>query len=283
MAKLSDRAILAQLSISVWTARRYDKRVSKATTDANNADASAGRFNKHLLPMSTALDDVQSAAREIRRFFYENTLPWGTEGIQLLPTANYLDFMASIREKKEAWHHLVTVFLREYEQLVADAPRFLGNMFDPADYPPADQIGRKFNINLELMPVPAFDFRTDVPEQDLEEIRRGVEARVIEAQATAMREVWDRLHNVIQKAHEKLADPNAIFRDSLVENIREVCNMLPKLNIMDDPDLENLRLQALIQLTPYGPDALRSDPVLRSDRAAEAKRLLDTMNSIMGV
>ena len=38
-----------------------------------------------------------------------------------------------------------------------------------------------------------------------------------------------------------MADPKKVFRDSLVENARELCELLPKLNMTDDPNLEAIR------------------------------------------
>jgi hypothetical protein len=97
-----------------------------------------------------------------------------------------------------------------------------------------------------------------------------------------MRDVWKRLHDVMQKAHEKLADPNAIFRDSLIENVKELCSILPRLNVMDDPALEEARLAAIAAIGAYNPDTLRHDPVLRSDKAREAKAVMDKMAGLFG-
>ena len=46
--KLSDKALLVQLSISQWTARKYDKRATEQVNNANNAAMTAGRYNKSL-------------------------------------------------------------------------------------------------------------------------------------------------------------------------------------------------------------------------------------------
>ena len=40
--------------------------------------------------MCDLLDDIKKKATLIRTKFYDNTLPWGVKGIQILPTANYL-------------------------------------------------------------------------------------------------------------------------------------------------------------------------------------------------
>jgi hypothetical protein len=90
---LNDRALLVQLSISQWTARKYDKRITKEVAHSNNTAVEAGRYNKSLLPMNDYLDRVHKKSTHIRNKFYDNTLPWGLEGTMMLPSANYLNFM----------------------------------------------------------------------------------------------------------------------------------------------------------------------------------------------
>jgi hypothetical protein len=96
-----------------------------------------------------------------------------------------------------------------------------------------------------------------------------------------MRDVWQRLFDKVQHIAAKCSDPSAIFRDTMIENAREICEVLPRLNFMDDPQLEALRLEVESQLLVH-PDRLRTDPVLRSDTAAKAREIMDKMNSIMG-
>ncbi len=106
---------------------------------------------------------------------------------------------------------------------------------------------------------------------------------VADAQATAMKEVWTRLYDRVKHMAEKLADPKSIFRDTLVENLQEQCTMLSRLNFMDDPNLEALRQQVEGTIASHHPDALRNDPDLRRDTAAEAKAIMDKMSVFMGV
>jgi hypothetical protein len=282
MAKLSERAVLAQLSLSMWTARKQDKRVTREAISANNASDGAGRFHKALLPMCEALENVHGSGREVRRHFYDNTLDWGLEGTRLLPSANYLNFMSELRQRKDDWDHLVRKFVRDYEPLVVEAKTSLGAMFDPTDYPDPATIADKFRINVNIMPVPESDFRVDVPEAEMEDMKRALESRLVDAQEAAMKDVWQRLYTVVQKAHEKLADPDAIFRDSLIENVKELCHILPRLNVADDEQLESLRLDALVKVGAVKPDALRLDPDLRSKKAAEAKAIMDKMSGLFG-
>jgi hypothetical protein len=278
---LNDRALLVQLSISQWTARKYDKKATKEVTNANGATMDAGRFNKALLPMNDLLDNVHKKATLIRTEFYTNTLPWGMEGTMMLPSANYLSFMTDFRKQKSEWQYLVNQFVQGYDQLVSDAKRTLGSLYNASDYPQRWEVAAKFDMDMAVFPVPSADFRVSIGSDELSRIQKDVEQRVKASQQKAMTEVWTRLYDRVKHMAEKLADPKAIFRDSMLENTREICALLPRLNFTDDPDLETMRQQVEATLLKH-PEALRNDPDLRRDTAAEAKKIMDAMGVFMG-
>lgn len=278
---LNDRALLVQLSVSQWTARKYDKKATKEVADANGTTTAAGRYNKSLLPMNDLLDNIHKKTTHIRQRYYDNTLPWGIDGTQMLPTSNYLQFMSDFRKERDEWNILVRNFVDHYDTLKEDAKRILGGLYDPADYPSAVDIRQKFHMDMAVFPVPSADFRVSIASDELSRIQQDVERRVAEAQTNAMKDVWQRLFDRVKHMAEKLADPKAIFRDSMVENAREICALLPRLNFTDDPNLEALRQQVEASLIKH-PEALRNDPDLRRDTAAEAKAIMDKMSVFMG-
>jgi hypothetical protein len=278
---LSDRALLVQLSVSQWTARKYDKKATQDVATSYGTTTSAGRFNKALLPMNDLLDRVHKKTTHIRTKFYANTLPWGMEGTMMLPTSNYLNFVTEFRKEKAEWQHLVDDFVNNYDNLKMDAQRLLNGLYNEADYPSSRDIVDKFKMDMAVFPVPNTDFRVAIGSDELTRIQQDVERRVAEAQTVAMREVWDRLYDRVKHMAEKLADPKAIFRDTLVDNLREQCDMLTRLNFTDDPNLEALRGEVEANLLKH-PDALRNDPDLRRDKAAEAKAIMDKMSVFMG-
>lgn len=283
--KLSDRALLVQLSISQWSARKYDKRVTQEIAQNFGASrgADVGRYNKNLLPIDDYLNDVHTKSREIRTKFYKNTLPWGLEGSQILPSKNYLGFIQDFRQEKAEWEYLVEIFVREYPRLKAEAKRIIpSGMYKEDDYPDVETMANKFKLDLAVFPVPSGDFRVELADDELSKIQADVEERVKSSESVAMTEAWQRIYTPVSKMVEKLSDPKAIFRDSLVENVQEICSALPNLNFADDPDLEAMRQEVEAKLANQNPDSLRLDPVLRADKAAEAKDIMSKMGAFMG-
>lgn len=280
---LVDRALLVQLNISQWTARKYDRKATQDVAINFNTTTSAGRYNKSLLPMNDYLDRVHKKTTLIRTKFYQNTSPWGIEGTFMLSSKNYLPFTNEFRKEKGEWQYLVDDFLNNYKDLKDNAKRFLNDLYNETDYPPQDVLAKKFSMDLAIFPVPSTDFRVAIGDEELAEIQKDVERRVMDAQNHAMQDLWDRLYKQVEHMTEKLSDPKAIFRDSMVENARELCSLLPRLNFTDDPNLENLRQQVEANIARHHPDALRNDPDLRQDTAAEAKAIMEKMKTFMGV
>jgi len=94
---LSQKAVLASLSISQWSARKLDKKVTEEIHARNHAEPHAGRYNK-LLIAREGLQKVQHAAGEARTFHYAMTQPWMDDGARLLPSALFIDYANRIRD-----------------------------------------------------------------------------------------------------------------------------------------------------------------------------------------
>ena len=280
--KLNDRALLVSLSISQWTARKLDKKATKEVADINRASTSAGRYNKSLLPLNDLLANVHQKTGVIREKFAKNTLPWGIDGTRILPSANYLQFMQDFRKEKAEWQTLVTTFLDNYEYLVAEAKRWLGDLYDEKDYPSKDSITGKFNMDMAILPVPSNDFRVALSSDELTRIQEDLEARMTSIQQEAKNDCWHRQYKHVEHITEKLSDPKNIFRDSMLDNARETCDLLTRLNITEDPNLESMRQAVERKLLDHHPDTLRNDFDVRQDTAAEARKIMDAMSVFMG-
>ena len=77
---------------------------------------------------------------------------------------------------------------------------------------------------------------------------------------------------------ERLNDKDATFRDSLVGNIISLVQLLPKLNIAEDQELETMRQHIEAKLTKASPDELRNSRHIRRKVAKEASAILDAMS-----
>jgi len=120
-------------------------------------------------------------------------------------------------------------------------------------------VRQKFGFNLVFSPVPeSGDFRLQVAEKDLSDLRQQYEDSFNSRLGDAMREPWDRLHKTLTAISEKLTevegDDNVKrrYHDTLLTNAQSLCGMLTHLNITKDPKLEEARRQ--LELTMLGTD-----------------------------
>lgn len=276
---ISDKAFLVSLSISQWQARKLDKRVTSDVAIQHGVHTTAGRYNKVLLPATDLLNRIHAKTSVMRKWFYTNTLPWGIEGTQLLPSYNLMTFRSEYAQHKAEWESVVRVFVAEYPRLVGEAKKNLNGMFNTSDYPDQSEIASKFSIDIALLPVPNTDFRVSVADEELEEMKNELEGRLKNAQDVAMAEVKNRLYERVETVAEKLADPTNIFKDSLIGNVVETCDLIKRLNFTDDPDLEAIRLEVENTIGKCNPDVLRLDPIYREQTCTMAKMILHSLKA----
>lgn len=283
MANIHDRAVLVALRISTWTARKLDKRVTDEVNRRHGASRDAGRYNKNLLGDAPEYRDLMRIAQQAREEHYKNTLEWPDEGWRLLPTSNFMPYTARLRALRNEFQAALAVFIGAYPALVERAKARLNGMFRAEDYPSVDSLRDRFRFEVEFGPVPAgSDIRVALPHEQLERLVQSVEARVAASVREAVASAWERLRECVEHIHERLADPKNIFRDTLIGNARELCDVLSRLNVTDDPDLERMRAEVESRLTQYDPQVLRSNPEIRSEVAQAADEIMARMRGLYG-
>jgi hypothetical protein len=224
---LSERAMLVALSVSIWSARKHDARISDKVAADHGADRSMGRYAKHLIPREL-LAAVNAANTALRDHHNLNTLAWGDDGTRILPAANYLGYQEQHQKLEDAFGRAVRDFVSSYPDYVETARKALNGLFDPRDYPDPARISEKFGVRRCFMPVAQpDDFRVRLGDAHVAHIRAEVEARNAELIDNANRDLWQRVHEVTSRLVERLSafqvDPvngSRIhpFRDSLIEN-----------------------------------------------------------------
>ena len=279
---LTNKALLVTLNISQWAARKLDRQESAEIARKHGTVDGAARVNKSLLPMAQSLDAIHKLTGAIRTDYYQLTLPW-TEGQGIIKADGYLGFTKIMSEHKRKWDNAVAAFIADYPKLREDAKFLLNGLYKDEDYPEPEVVAQKFKMDVAFFPVPdAGDWRVGLSDAEVERLKAQVTDRVMEAQGRAMKEAWQRVFNVVSRAHERLSNPDNIFRDSLIENARELCRILPSLNIADDPALEKARQDIEYNLCDYEPDDLRKNENLRANVSAKLAEIMAKMGPMFG-
>lgn len=278
MKDLTEKAILISVNISQWTARKYDNKVTREVNKKHKTK-DAGRFNKILIA-TEHLQTINQVAGKIRTFHYANTLPWSDKGERMLPSENYLQYTSKLAQLKDEFEIEVKKFVKEYPNMIEEAKQNLNGLFNEKEYPA--KIADRFTISTSFMPIPqADDVRINLSAKEVNSIKASVQNELHERFASAQRDIYARITDQLTKMRERLADKKGIFRDSLFENVLELVDLLPRLNVASDPMITAL-CKELKELY-CDPNTVREDPKLRKDKVKEVDAMLAKIDSFFNV
>lgn len=290
--------MLASLSISMWGARRHDKQISKEVADQHQTTETAGRYTKNLLPDEGAevYKAIVTAAGACRAEFYKETLPWLDSGSRILPATNFLHFSEVMKEKEAALKATWQPFFEQYPFLRARAKNTRGSMFNEADYPDAYELRERFDVELKFLPIPdAADFRVDIADDAVAAIKEQISKDQKSTVAKAMEEPYKELFDAVAHMGARLAGAKTCpcrgckgktfltdqFGDSIVNNMVEICQRLPRLNLTADPYLNAFIEQTKASLTGFQPDTIRASDQVRKTLAERAAEIAADMGGYM--
>ena len=273
---IQDSAMLVNLTITQWSARKLDRSTSYEVCDAKHADHDLGRFNKQIIP-KRYLKNIQQIVNKTRNYHYSNTLPWQHKGADLLPGRHYMKYVKNMGRLREKFEQAVNDFLDNYPTIIQQVQNNLNDLYDTTDYPQVEQIRNKFSMDINMSPVPSSgDFRIDINQKELDKLKAKLDEQVNAAQQAAEQELFSRLYSSIAKAVITLRVPQKIFRNTLILNIEDICNKVPSMNINDNQSLDLLAYRILSYCKKTDLDNLRDkdNPNYRSSTADDLEKYL---------
>ena len=279
---ITQKAMLAAVHISIWTATKHDRKVSRDVADRHGARERVGRYNKQLLMGAGKLEDLRTLAGQIRQHFYKITLPWSDEGFRLLPSHFLFDLTARMREFEVGFSLGVDQFLGVYPDYIREARAELGSLFREEDYPSVGKLREKFSVRLEILPVPTGDdFRVTMSAEEQARIAREIDENVRQSLTRGTEDLWKRLRDVVSHMVDRLNEPETRFHSTLVTNISDLVSLLPRLNVNQDPHLERFAAQIRDNLCNYTAQDLKKHDILRATTAAEAAGIMAQMDEVL--
>ncbi len=283
---LAAGSMVVDLDVHLWEGHKHDKAATREVLAQHGADDGVGKFVKMLLEGKhfARLQTLKSRARALHA---EMTLPWfDNGGGRLLPSADYDSYCdkmgAIVREFNE---EAVPEFVGMYPQRVNEAHRTMGSLFQPSDYPTMAQVARKFKMSYTFFPVPTRnDWRVTLPQAQVDRLVEAHEERMV-AQADTMRaDLAARIRAVVQHMVDRLGayDPESGGRlfASTVDNIRELANVLPTLNVLNDPTI-TATIARLHEVSRFSHETLKASPVTRASVAQKAAAIVDVMDTLL--
>jgi hypothetical protein len=279
---ITERAMLAAVHISIWTAVKHDRKVSREVAQRHGAYDGAGRYNKQLLHEAERLEALRSLAGQIRQYFYLITLPWSDEGFRLLPAHFYFELTTKMREFEQAFAQQVEEFLTVYPSYIDLVRPELNGLFREEDYPSTEKLRNKFGVKLEVLPIPSGnDFRVTLSEEEQARVAREIDENVRQSLQKGTEDLWTRLKAVVSHMIERLNEPESRFHASLVTNICELVDVLPRLNVNEDEELNRFAEEIRNRLCGFTARELKKNEILRAATVNDAAQILTEMDTVL--
>lgn len=283
MAKLSDKLelqyVLCAIETSVWTGAMTDNITSREVTSNKKADSDAGKFVKVLVKSNT-LARIRAAAGRARATLYTGSVPWLASS-HLVKAERMGELNKRIQECKEDFDSAVAAFIDEYPRLVEGASIRLGELFNAADYPAANQLASKFSFGVTWQPFtqasPAMLAAFDAEAAKL--IERSVSDAVERSKKEAHAEMINRATETVEGAAEALkrygekekAGDRAVLREARIDSLTATATDLVDYTFpADDAKAEAIDAVAaeIRGVAAEGVDTLKENEAARNQAAA---------------
>lgn len=277
---ITSSSVLVEMNISVWTANKLDKGATDAVLISNGATvADAAQVRKNLMAGTTLRKQIADYAAGCRLWHNTRTLPWSDKGPRILPTSLFMDYKQELNIRRDTFLGMVEEFRTNYPSLVQTAANYMGSLHNPDDYPSVDEVMAKFGFKVVFSPVPeSGDFRLDIPQQELDEVKQVYDAAFDTRLAEAMRTPWDQLHKMLSSMSDKLTEGDEEtkrrWHDTFLTNAQDMCAMLTHLNITKDPKLEAARRQLETALLGADIDDIKENEGVRADLKVKLDAIL---------
>lgn len=241
------------------------RKVSTSQIEAD-ADKDLLRVSKHLID-SAELKAIGRFDGEIRRYLYNICLPFEI-GIHLLPIAALQQVEERLQQFAIDRDQLVNAFLAAYPSLCPEAAKRLRGLYNPADYPPAADVGREFGFSWQYVSFGVPDQLKGISQEVWEQEREKAAQRMAEASCEIQQVLRESMTKLVQHMTDRLKEgPDGKplrFKETTVSNLVEFLANFEFRNVTDDTELQALVAEARQLLQGVSADDLRTTCDLRT-------------------
>lgn len=265
MEKITAAAIAARtkvcvLTLSAWRATKMHHNETRAENERHKTNAA-----RVLVKLSdhASLRDLRTLHQDIYRAHRALTLPTVQDGMRLIPMGREFEHADRMRQFREQHGRLVAAFLADYEAERAAAPKRLGTLYEAGMFPKAHDMAEKFGVSVRYLACP-----TDGTWGEW----------IAESARAAELELRDRLTDCLLRVRERCGSDGALYA-SVFDNLRELLDLVPDLNIGNAPDIARAAKAARV-IAEADVDEARDDKSARESIAKKADQILSVLGGV---
>lgn len=282
MLDLSSRAVLVSCEVNMYRTNRVDKEVTSKINDEYQTKRKAGSFTKITMAREY-VRGYESAATDIKNYHKLMTLPWDPVN-RILAIDLHQEYMDGQRQRISIFEERYCQFCINYSSYVHAERESLGPMWKAEDYPAVSKIRDLFGIKLNIVPIPSVgDWRVKLSQEEIDYLNENLEKQIVARFTSAMTSAWKKLYDPIKNMADRLSDDDKKPHNSIVENIKELLPILPRLNINNDPKLDEMVREVEERLCEFSGKEIRESKDVRSTLRDATAEIMKKMAPYAGV
>jgi|TARA_R110001583_G_scaffold644_2_gene5793 hypothetical protein len=286
MGKLNEKAMLVKVELKKWGGTKTDKSLAEEISDNHSTDSSLYSVSKKLTKNATlkAIKKIDGLIRTdciysgagYRGFCHA----WDNNGNYLLPIDAKDKFEKRFAEYRDDREKLVKQFLSEYPNIIDDARVEFGSTFNESDFPHPNEIEDCFSCEVIKNPVPSTDdIRVNLSKDEIDELKANGKAQEDAKIKEITGSVIDKVNGVLGHFSEKIK-AGETFRDSTLDKVIDLCDVLPALNIDGDAKIHQAHqsLMDVFHNTDVDAKTLREDKDKAKEVADASDKILEELS-----
>lgn len=267
-----NNVMMIDVSVSKYEGRKGDKNAGHALDSEKNVKGKGHSVSK-IACDAEEMSGYIEPYNKFKTWLKTNCLPIG-DNRYLVQIDKYSDAVQKADEFKTAFWKGVSTFVNNFDEIVEKQKYRLNDAWDYNDYP--RDISKKFDCHILFTSVPdASSIRnfTGLPAEEVDKLVKENEDAVRSLLETAMKTPFKRIFEVVKHMAETLGDETARFKNSLVNNVQELIDLIPQLNITNSQELSDLAERLSTELIVQ-PDVLRYDLNKRKEVSEKAEKVM---------
>jgi hypothetical protein len=309
---LRNHAVLVRFTKSAWGITKKDKEASAKLVSETGAQSNMLGVYKKLIdpsqPQFKAITKNQGVGSNI---FRSMTGPWdAAKGGFWIITTQGLPQLQTVFDGLEQKHDgFVSDFIKALPGILADAEAKGGTTYDASLIPSPEEIREKFQFNLEVKVLEdnSQNAILNLSDKIKDAIGDAAKAKEVErfkgvadhVEETVREKLGEMLTNLREYGDDiKGTKRKRSFKDTQIDHMKALCDLLPALNITGDQRLDKLAQDIAKHLTLTSADDLRGNKKpgdnrsderreadaakAREDTADKTEQLINDLDSVFG-
>ena len=283
MTNIRSKAMIVKLHMKRWGATKTDVVLGQRVAKSQDAKSGTVKTIKMLMPeFNAAFHRLNNICRFARKEHNSMTLPGMSNGESILTGKMYIRYTTVLSGLRSEFYSAVNVFCETYPEIKRMAPDRMGKMYKETDFPAVNEIAGHYEFIIDHLPMPTIkDWRMDgIGEKELKEMKDEVEEKLKIVYNNCHMEVYSRMAEILGRLSEqaksyKGGGGGGGLSQALFDDLKEISDVLPLLNMEDDPVINMIAAKIKSDILPIEPEDIRKNSELRDQIAKLTDGLLE--------